>query len=181
MTTKTKWFLAALALSFPLDQITKYAILANFHYGERWVVIPGVFDLTYVRNPGGAFSFFATGAYEWRMLFFVGSTVVSIILLLVFLSRHEPESRLSPMALGLIMGGALGNLLDRLIHGEVIDFLDVHLWNGYTWPTFNIADSAIVVGVGLMILEVFLFDSTPPQAEDKEGSLSPPAAARSRD
>ena len=108
MTTKTKWFLAALALSFPLDQITKYAILAHFYYGERLVVIPGVFDLTYVRNPGGAFSFFATGAYEWRMLFFVGSTVVSVILLLVFLSRHEPESRLSPMALGLIMGGSPG-------------------------------------------------------------------------
>ncbi|MAJ58556.1 MAG: signal peptidase II [bacterium TMED88] len=165
MTTKTKWFLAALALSFPLDQITKYAILAHFYYGERLVVIPGVFDLTYVRNPGGAFSFFATGAYEWRMLFFVGSTVVSVILLLVFLSRHEPESRLSPMALGLIMGGALGNLLDRLIHGEVIDFLDIHLWSGYTWPTFNIADSTIVVGVGLMILEVFLFDSGPSKTE----------------
>ena len=167
MTKRSKWFLVAFLASFPLDQITKYAILANFYYGERLVLIPGVFDLTYVRNPGGAFSFFASGAYEWRMLFFVGSTVLSVILLLVFLFRHDPNARLSPMALGLIMGGAIGNLADRLIHGEVIDFLDVHLWGGYTWPTFNVADSTIVVGVALMIIEVFFFDTGDSSAESE--------------
>ncbi len=166
MTPKMKWFLAALAVAFPLDQLTKYAIIARFHYGERLEVIPGLFDLTHVRNPGGAFSFFASGAYEWRMLFFVGTTIVAVVLLLVFLARHEPEARLSPMALGAIMGGALGNLADRLVHGEVIDFLDVHLWSGYTWPTFNVADSAIVVGVGLMIIEVFVFERTAEEAAD---------------
>ena len=74
-----------------------------------------------VRNPGGAFSFFASGPYAWRMAFFVGTTSVALVLLLIFLARHEPHARLSPLALGAIMGGALGNLLDRLIHGEVID------------------------------------------------------------
>lgn len=166
MTPKMKWFLAALAVALPLDQLTKYAILARFHYGERYEVIPGLFDLTYVRNPGGAFSFFAHGPYEWRMLFFVGTTTVALILLLVFLARHESDARLSPLALGAIMGGALGNLADRLVHGEVIDFLDVHLWSGYTWPTFNVADSAIVIGVGLMIIEVFFFDAPADRTEE---------------
>jgi len=155
MTPKTKWFLAAFAVAFPVDQITKYWIIATFHYGERHVVLPGLFDLTHVRNPGGAFSFFADGPVAWRMTFFIGTTTLALILLIVFLMRHESEARLSPLALGAIMGGALGNLVDRIVHGEVIDFLDVHLWGGYTWPTFNVADCAIVIGVALMMIEVF--------------------------
>jgi signal peptidase II len=165
MAPKLKFFLIALATALPLDQLSKWWIIDHFHYGERMVVIPGLFDLTHVRNPGGAFSFFATGPVEIRMTFFIGSTLIAIVLLLVFLKRHEPHERLSPLALGIIMGGALGNLTDRIVHGEVIDFLDVHLWGGYTWPTFNIADSAIVVGVGILMLEIFLQED-PSQAED---------------
>ena len=181
MTEKSKWFLLALAVTLPLDQLTKYAIVARLGYGERLAVVPGLLDLTYVRNPGGAFSFFASGAYEWRMAFFVGATSVALVLLLIFLARHEPHARLSPLALGAIMGGALGNLIDRLVHGEVIDFLDVHLFGGYTWPTFNVADSAIVVGVALMVLEVF-FSEPPPDAARERGeglarSVSPPSSS----
>jgi signal peptidase II len=158
MESKLKWFLATLALILPADQISKTLIVARFHYGERLQVIPGFFDLTHVRNPGGAFSFFADGPPEQRAIFFIGSTLLALVLLIVFLRRLEPEARLSGMALGSIMGGALGNLIDRMVYGEVIDFLDVHLWGGYTWPTFNIADSAIVVGVAIMMIEVFLHD-----------------------
>ena len=107
-----------------LDQLTKYWIIGAFHYGERQSVIPGLFELTHVRNPGGAFSFFADGPFFERMLFFVGMTCVAIVLLLVFFRRLEPQARLTSTALGGILGGALGNLLDRLVHGEVIDFLD---------------------------------------------------------
>lgn len=155
MAPKLKYFLAALAIALPLDQITKHLIIGNFHYGERLEVIPGLFDLTHVRNPGGAFSFFATGPAELRMTFFIGSTLIAIVLLLVFLRQHPANTRLSPLALGMIMGGAIGNLLDRLRFGEVIDFLDFHLWGGYTWPTFNVADSMIVVGVAILMIEIF--------------------------
>ena len=124
-------------------------------------VLPGFFDLTHVRNPGGDFSFFASGPAEQRMIFFIGSTLLAIVLLVVFLWRLEPEVRLSAFALGIIFGGALGNLIDRLSYGEVIDFLDFHLWGGYTWPTFNLADSAIVVGVAILMLEIFLADGEP--------------------
>jgi signal peptidase II len=132
-------------------------------------VIPGLFDLTYVRNPGGAFSFFAHGPFEQRMAFFVGTTAIAVVLLVIFYRRLEPEAKLSAFSLGMILGGALGNLFDRLIHTEVIDFIDVHLWSGYTWPTFNFADSFIVVGVVLLMVETFFADQAegerPPEAE----------------
>lgn len=156
MNPKYMWFGIALLIGLPADQITKYSIIDRLHYGEVVTVIPGWFDLTHVRNPGGAFSFFSEGPAEWRMAFFLGTGVIALILLLVFLRRYAPNDRLSPMALGMIFAGAVGNLTDRLVHGEVIDFLNVHLWAGYTWPTFNVADSLIVVGVIVLILEIFV-------------------------
>lgn len=161
MPAKMRCFLLSLLAVLPLDQLTKLWIAERFHYGERVVVIPGFFDLTHVRNPGGAFSFFAEGPAEQRMMFFVGSTLVAVALLIVFLRRLGAEDRLAATALGVILGGALGNLIDRLAYGEVIDFLDFHLWGGYTWPTFNVADSAIVVGVCILMLEIFLQDREP--------------------
>ena len=155
MSTKTKLFLAVLLVTLPLDQITKRMIIADFHYGERLPVIAGFFDLTHVRNGGGAFSMFANAPAQQRMIFFVGTTLIAIGLLVMFFRRLEPEARLASVALGSILGGALGNLIDRLLYGEVIDFLDVHLWGGYTWPTFNLADSFIVTGVAILMVEIF--------------------------
>jgi signal peptidase II len=153
-TPKLRIFLAALSVSLPLDQLTKYWITSNFYYHETVPIIPGFFDLTYVRNPGGAFSFFARGSFGQRMLFFIGTGILAIGLLIVFYRRLEPQARLSALALGSILGGAVGNLIDRVAYGEVIDFLDFHL-SGYTWPTFNLADSFIVVGVAILMLEIF--------------------------
>ncbi|MGH0037336.1 MAG: signal peptidase II [Myxococcota bacterium] len=155
MTPKAKLFWLMLLISLPLDQLTKQWIIRNFHYGEVQEVIPGIFDLTYVRNPGGAFSFFASGPFEQRMAFFIGTTAVAVVLLAFFYRKLEPQAKLSAFSLGMILGGALGNLIDRLVYTEVIDFLDVHLWSGYTWPTFNLADSFIVVGVILLMVETF--------------------------
>ena len=159
MTLKYRFFGLAFLIGLILDQATKRSIVERFYYAERLEVIPGLFDLTHVRNPGGAFSFFADGPLEWRMAFFVGATLLALVLLTIFLVRHEGQDRLIPLALGLVMAGAVGNLIDRIAYGEVIDFLDVHLWGGYTWPTFNVADSAIVLGVGLLIFDVFLAES----------------------
>lgn len=158
MAMKTKIFLATLLVAFPLDQLTKWWIIGEFHYGERQPVIAGFFDLTHVRNPGGAFSMFADGPPEQRMIFFVGTTLVAIALLITFFRRLEPNAGLSALALGAILGGAIGNLSDRLVHGEVIDFIDIHLWGGYTWPTFNLADSFIVTGVAILMVEIFFAD-----------------------
>ncbi|MDG2334606.1 MAG: signal peptidase II [Myxococcota bacterium] len=156
MTLKYRLFGLTFLIGVVLDQWTKRTIVEHFYYGERLEVVPGLFDLTHVRNPGGAFSLFADGPFEWRMFFFVGATILAIILLTVFLVQHEGQDYLIPVSLGLVMAGAVGNMIDRLAYGEVIDFIDVHLWSGYIWPTFNIADSAIVLGVGLLLFDVFV-------------------------
>ena len=155
MSTKLIWFLATFCLAYPLDQLTKRWIVSSFYYGENWTVIPGFFDLTHVRNPGGAFSFLAHGPSEYRLAFFLGAGAIAVALLLVFYRRLPADTRLAAAALGTILGGALGNLTDRVVYGEVIDWLDFHIAT-YTWPTFNVADSCIVVGVCILILEVFL-------------------------
>jgi len=168
MASKAKYFLISLLVVYPLDQVTKYFVNANIHYADRIEIIPGLFDLTHVRNGGGAFSFFADGPLEQRMAFFISTTVVAIILLLFFYRNLQDNEVLSATALGVVLGGALGNLTDRLRFGEVVDFLDVHLTNSYTWPTFNVADSAIVIGVLLLMIEIF-------QAEEDEGPSQPDA------
>lgn len=156
MSPKLAWFLATFAVAYPLDQLTKRWIVTSFYYGESWTVIPGFFDLTHVRNPGGAFSVMAgSGPAEWRLAFFLVAGAVAVGLLLVFYRRLPEDTVLAAAALGTILGGALGNLTDRVVYGEVIDWIDFHVAS-YTWPTFNVADSCIVVGVCVLILEVFL-------------------------
>ena len=114
------------------------------------------------------FSFMADASVEVRMILFVGAAILAIFLLLLFLVRHPADERLVPMALGMILAGAVGNLLDRLIHGEVIDFLNVHLMNGYVWPSFNVADSLIVVGTIILMFEVFTGEAPSSEQEEKE-------------
>ena len=171
MSPKLRYFLTAFLIIYPIDVLSKTAIVQNLHYGEHVEVIAGFFDLTHVRNPGGAFSFLADGSPEWRLYFFIGTACIAIVLLLVFLIRHESEARIAPLALGAIMGGALGNLTDRIVYGEVIDFLEFTLFGGYIWPTFNFADSAIVVGVTVLMVEIF-FAEDEGSASDRSGDAA---------
>ena len=162
MAPKTRWFTLALAISLPLDQLTKLWIVREFYYSEIRTVIPGWFDLTHVRNPGGAFSFLADTDPIFRLSFFIGASLLAIVMLLVFFARLPREASLTGLALGAVLGGAIGNVIDRIVYGEVIDWLDVHLTATYTWPTFNIADSCIVVGVIVLLVETFF---EPPEGE----------------
>ena len=120
------------------------------------------------------------------MIFFVGTTLLAIVMLVTFLRRLEPDARMAAIAVGAILGGAIGNLIDRLVYGEVIDFIDVHLWGGRTWPTFNLADSFIVVGVALLIAEIFTEEAAVRRAAEGDAAEPgepvidpPPDAARS--
>jgi len=172
MSSKTFAFAISALVVFPLDQATKHWIVSNLAYAQRIEVIPGVFDLTHVRNGGGAFSFFADAPLEQRLIFFIGTTILAIFLLLVFYWKLRDDEVLSATALGVVLGGALGNLADRIRYTEVVDFLDVHLWGGYTWPTFNVADSAIVMGVALLILEVFLSEEPSDESDEPGGATA---------
>lgn len=139
-----------------LDQISKQWILANFYYGERLNVLP-FFDLVYARNFGAAFSFLS-GAGGWQRWFFTLLAVGISALLVVWMRRQARTEWRSNLAFALVIGGAIGNVIDRLQHGFVVDFLDVYVVIGgssHHWPAFNVADSAIVIGALLMIWDGF--------------------------
>jgi len=166
---KLKLFAPVFALTFAIDQWTKQWILDRFSYGEEQAIIPGFFNLTHVRNPGGAFSFLATLPEGIRLAFFLGTGLLAIVLLLAFLRRIGARDGLAATAIGGVLGGAIGNLTDRIRFGEVVDFLDFRLIGGYVWPTFNMADCWIVVGVALLMLQMF-FD---PESGDPQRVVDP--------
>lgn len=171
---KLKLFVPVFALTFAIDQWTKQWILDRFSYGEQLAIIPGFFNLTHVRNPGGAFSFLATLPEEIRQAFFLGTGLLAIVLLLIFLRRIEPRDGLAATAIGGVLGGAIGNLMDRLRYGEVVDFLDFRLIGGYVWPTFNMADCWIVVGVALLMFQMFF----EPEPHDSHPDLDPALSSK---
>jgi signal peptidase II len=154
MTPKLKLFLGALLVSLPIDLATKEWVIRSIHYGGEIPVIPGFFSLTHVRNPGAAFGLLASSPQGVRIFFFIGVAIFAMGLIISFYRNLAPGDRLASLSLGMILGGAMGNLLDRLRHGEVVDFLHFTLWSGYTWPDFNFADSFVVVGVILLVIEL---------------------------
>jgi len=142
--------LAGIAVAiFGADQLTKLWALGRLDPSQPIAIVPGLVDLTLVLNPGVAFGIFAGVPAEWRWLVTLFS-LAALVLLCSLATRIVPDGGwLGPVALGLVFGGAAGNLLDRWRLGAVVDFLDVH-WQGYHWPAFNVADSAITVGVLLL-------------------------------
>ncbi len=174
MHPKWKVFLASAGLSLSLDQLTKAWVAHSLTYADRISILDGFFYLTHVRNPGAAFSLFASSPEPFRRVFFVGVTLVAIVLIFSFFRRLAPGDRLPALALGLILGGAVGNLIDRVFRdGEVVDFLHFRLWAGYSWPDFNLADSFIVVGVGLLVLELLATEGESRGDPDPRGSEAP--------
>ncbi len=144
-----------LVLVIVLDQLTKMWVLNNFLLYESREIIPGLFNLTYLTNKGAAFGFLAGVTSVWRHYFFLGLVGVALVLLSVFYYRMRKEHPLYGPALALIAGGAIGNAIDRIRLGAVVDFLDFYV-AGHHWPAFNVADSAITVGVGLFLLTTVL-------------------------
>lgn len=145
-----KWW-GLVLLIIVLDQITKVLVTSNFQLGEGRM-ITSFFDLVFVFNKGAAFSFLAQEA-GWQRWFFTGLAFAISGWLSVLLRQHASE-KLMPLAISLIIGGALGNVIDRFAYGAVVDFLSFHV-AGYYWPAFNVADSGICVGVTLMLWSQF--------------------------
>jgi len=135
-----------------LDQWTKLYVAANFRLHESVPVIRGLFHLTYVRNKGAAFGILADSAV--RIPFFITVSVIAMLGILWYIQRIRADQTLATFALSLIFAGAFGNLIDRIRFGEVIDFLDV-FWQRHHWPAFNVADSAITIGVALLFIEMW--------------------------
>jgi len=135
-----------------LDQATKFIASRLLELYERVEVLP-VLDFTLLHNTGAAFSLLA-GASGWQRWFFVGLAFAVSAVLLVWIWRTPRGEKLLPLALSLILGGALGNVIDRILHGYVVDFIHAH-WGASYFPAFNIADSAITIGAGLLVFDAF--------------------------
>lgn len=135
-----------------LDQWTKVYIDRTFELYQSLTVIENFFNITYVRNKGAAFGMLSDSAF--RIPFFIAIAVIASAAILYYLHRLRDEQKLGAVCLALIFSGAIGNLIDRIRMGEVIDFLDAH-WYQYHWPAFNVADSAITVGVALLLLDMW--------------------------
>ena len=151
MPRAARWFGLSVLVIF-LDYLTKIAVLATFSPGESRALAP-FFNLVLVFNKGAAFSFLAS-AEGWQTPL-LAAIAVSVSCIVGFLIVRNSEKRLFSFGLALILGGALGNLYDRLVYGQVVDFLDFHA-AGWHWPAFNVADAAITAGAALLILEGFL-------------------------
>jgi signal peptidase II len=133
-----------------IDQLTKAIVDRTMPLHYSIPIIDGFFNLTYVRNTGAAFGIFSGSHEAFRLPFLILVSVVAIGFILVMLKRLRDDSTGIATALAFILGGAIGNLIDRVVYGEVIDFLDVY-WSNYHWPAFNVADSFITIGVTITL------------------------------
>jgi signal peptidase II len=147
--------LAIAAVVVILDRITKRIVTQQLPNGQAHTVIPGIFRITDVHNTGAAFSMFAESASPTTVRnILIAFSVLAVIVLLAMLWRAGRVLSLSSIALALILGGAFGNLYDRVRYSYVVDFLEVHI-GSYHWPDFNVADSCIVIGACLLLIEIF--------------------------
>lgn len=136
-----------------IDQISKQLVLQTFAQNEQFVVIPGFFSLTHVRNTGGAFGLFAGEATIVRTIFFLVVSCVAVGILWYLYRTMARGRKWIEAGFSFILAGAIGNMIDRFRFGEVVDFLDFHV-GAYHWPAFNVADSAICAGVGILVVNM---------------------------
>jgi signal peptidase II len=151
-----------------LDQLVKMYIHTRFGLGDSVPVIPNIFNITYVRNTGAAFGIFRESAELFRKIFFLSMPPIAMVIILAMLRNVANEDRWQVFALSLIFGGAIGNYIDRLRFGYVIDFLDFHWKYKWSYPAFNIADSAIVTGVCLLLLLMTVRDRAAKRARQEQ-------------
>ncbi len=154
------WFFVGIVSTVVLlDQATKQVVLRTMDLYESIPVINGLFNLTHIHNPGGAFGFMASGDLRLRNFLFLGVSIFALLMIVFFYKKTPGSYRFLAGSLSMIFGGAVGNIIDRIRLGEVIDFLDLYIGN-YHWPAFNVADSAITIGITIFIVHI-LFKKMP--------------------
>lgn len=164
--SRQTWFWYGLAfVIIALDQLSKMWVSASLEYGEP-IVFTSFFNFTLLHNTGAAFSFLSD-AGGWQRWFFGAVALVVSTVLLVWIARLEKHKRWEAFALALILGGAIGNLYDRLVLGYVVDFIVVH-YKHHVWPAFNVADSAITVGAGMLLWDMFANKSGQGQSQQDD-------------
>ncbi len=154
-----KWHVVIALAIVILDRITKWGVQRHITLHDTISVIPGFFQLTHIENTGAAFGLFANSSSSLKLVVLIAFSIVALAVVVVLLWRSNYAHWTTGVALSLILGGAIGNLWDRLIAGRVVDFLELYV-RSFHWPAFNVADSAIVVGAFLLMSEI-LFSKAP--------------------
>ena len=148
-------YLAIALMVFLLDRWTKHIVARRLALYQHVQVIPGFFRLTHTENTGAAFSLFADSISPWKTGLLIAFSVIALVVVSILLWKNDRAHIVTGIGLSLILGGAVGNLWDRVARGRVVDFLLFYV-KRYQWPVFNLADSAIVIGAGLLVLEIVL-------------------------
>jgi len=148
-----KYFFLIAAIVLLLDRMAKWAVASNIALHDSVAVIPGLFHLTHVENTGAAFGLFAESSAQWKVGALVSFSVIALVIVSALLWKNSHALSTTTIGLSLILGGATGNLWDRMMTGHVVDFLDFYV-GSYHWPAFNVADSAIVIGAILLVSEI---------------------------
>src|SRR5215470_10340371 len=148
-----KYHFLIAALVVLMDRASKWLVAQNITLHDSLAIIPGFFRLTHVENRGAAFGLFSESPSEWKVAVLILFSLIALVVVSALLWKNSHAMSVTGVGLALIMGGALGNLWDRLFAGHVVDFLDFSL-GGYHWPAFNVADSAIVMGALLLVTEI---------------------------
>jgi signal peptidase II len=154
-----KYFFLIAASVIVLDRLTKWAVASNIPLHESLTIIPGLFHITHVENRGAAFGLFADSSFPWKITALIGFSLIALVIVTVLLWKNSHAINTTTVGLSLILGGATGNLWDRVVDGRVVDFLHFYI-GSYSWPDFNLADSAIVVGAILLVSEILFTKPT---------------------
>jgi signal peptidase II len=147
------FYLIALSVLL-LDHVTKWLARAGLEPHRSAIeLIPGYLRLSYVMNTGVAFGFFQEIESGWKPVILASMAIIAVVVILIYRSKMPPSRVLLHTALSVTMGGILGNFIDRVVHGYVVDFIEFHVHDSFYWPTFNIADSAITIGIALLLID----------------------------
>ena len=154
-----KYFFLIAVIVVLLDRLAKWSVATFIPQHNSVTVIPGFFHITHVENPGAAFGLFAESSAPWKIGALVGFSLIALLIVSALLWKNSHIMNTTTIGLSLILGGATGNLWDRVVDGRVVDFLHFYIGN-YSWPDFNVADSAIVVGAILLVSEILFAKSS---------------------
>jgi len=149
---RNRYYLLAV-LVFVLDHLSKWLVRSKMDLHEAIELIPGFARISYVRNSGVAFGLFAEIQSVWKPYILASMAVIAVVVILMYSARMPTNRVLLQLALAITLGGILGNFTDRILHGFVVDFIELHIKDVFHWPTFNVADSAITIGIGLLLVD----------------------------
>ncbi len=171
MSMRNKYYSVAFIILL-VDYLTKWMVRVRLDPIQSVEIIPGYLRLSYWQNSGVAFGLFDAVASVWKPYILAALAVVAVVVIVVYGEHMPPERKLLRASLAIIIGGILGNFVDRIVRGYVIDFIDFHIYDTFHWPTFNVADSAITIGIALLLIDTVKNPAVNPAAKEDAGTVS---------